>query len=208
MNDTTLIGPNRDLVFKFHMGVNCTNYQNYIRYVTGKPLQTYLVTMEDDTHGIFHFTLGGVGGDVAALAVKVLMGKYGFTDSNVAALAISAQHFYKKNLAMSQDYPVNCTTNPWQDYELVNKAKPGSRLGPTCDFADAYYADEDSLTGLVEYFFNYDTDYLDYVVDRVQSLEFEDKKAVMQIIANMFPFDGDLAGSSAGETIDFTSFYT
>jgi hypothetical protein len=69
IEDVATLGTMMPQVFKFHKGVNCTNYKQFMSYIQGRSLETYLVSMEDDTDGIFHFTLGGVGGDVAAVAI-------------------------------------------------------------------------------------------------------------------------------------------
>jgi hypothetical protein len=199
IEDVATLGTMMPQVFKFHKGVNCTNYKQFMSYIQGRSLETYLVSMEDDTHGIFHFTLGGVGGDVAAVAIDTLRAcPYNFTDSNIAALAVSAQHYFKKNLANSETYPLDCTTNPWKNYELRTSALPNSEGGPSCPFDDSFFLDEESLSDLVVKFFNFDVDDADRVVDRVQNLTFADKKSTMEIIAGMFPYDGDLAGASAG----------
>ena len=186
-------------VFTFHMGVNCTDYDTFFNYIDGKPVQTFLHAAEDDTHGKFHFTFGGVGGPQADASVQSLINVYNLSYSNIAALTISAQHFYKKYLALSHTYPVLCTDNPWQNGVLQSSAIPGYEGGPQCDFDKSYYLTESSLDGLIALFFNYDPDSTDYVALRITSMQFEDKKAVMKIVANMFPYDGDLAGSGAGE---------
>ena len=198
INDTNDIGPSRDTVFKFHMGVNCTDYRTFFKFINGKSLERYLISMEDDTHGIFHFTLGGVGGDNAAFTTNMLIANYGFTASNIAALSVSAQHFFKKHLALSHDDPVNCSSNPWQDNKLFATALPGAVGGPLCDFSDRFYESEYTVSGLVTYFFNYDPDEADSVVSRITSFGIEDQQIIMRAIANMFPVDGDLAGSGAG----------
>ena len=195
------MGASRNDVFKFHMGVGCTNYELFFNYVKAKSLQVYLISMEDDTHGLFHFTLGGVGGDQADAAAGVLQSTYQFTASNLAALSVSAQHFFKKHLALSHDDPVNCTANPWQDSKLMTRAMPGQAKGPQCDFSDRYYESNDTMADLITYFFNYDPDTDDSVIARVSALSLDDQKACMKIIGNMFPIDGDLAGSGAGETL-------
>lgn len=187
------------MVFKFHKGVNCTNYAMFMSYMQGRSLETYLVSMEDDTHGIFHFTLGGVGGDVAQVAVNKLRDKYNFSDSNIAALAVSAQHYFKRNLANSQVYPLSCSANPWQNYELTTTAEANSVGGPSCHFDSSFYMNEETLSALVLKFFVFDVDMTDFIVDRVQNLTFADKKDVMELISGMSPYDGDLAGASAGD---------
>lgn len=199
IEDVAVVGKMMPQVFKFHKGVNCTNYKEFMTYIQGRSLETYLVSMEDDIHGIFHFTLGGVGGDVAAVAIDLLRAcPYNFTDSNIAALAVSAQHYFKKNLANSKTFPMVCTSDPWKNYELRTTAHANEEGGPSCHFDSSYYLDSDALSALVTKFFNFDVDETDRVVDRVQNLAFADKKSVMEIIAGMFPYDGDLAGASAG----------
>ena len=197
INDSSVI-VERDVVFKYHMGVTCNDYTGFFSQVNGQPLETYLNKMEDDTHGIFHFTFGGVGGDQAVNAVEVLMSQFNFTYSNVAALAISAQPFFKKHLAIAKKTPVNCTTHPWQNEFLTTASGPGEYGGPTCDFAASYYDTEESLDELISYFFKIDPDRTDTVVNHILTLEYSDKAVLMKVVANMFPFDGDLAGSGAG----------
>ena len=199
INNTNDIGANRDTVFRFHMGVNCSDYHKFFSFINGKSLEKYLITTEDDTHGIFHFTLGGVGGDNAAFTTNLLIANYGFSASNIAALSVSAQHFFKKHLALSHDDPVNCSANPWRDNKLFATALPGAEGGPLCDFSDRFYETSNTLSGLVTYFFNYDPDADDSLVSRITSYNEDDQRIIMQAIANMFPIDGDLAGSGAGE---------
>jgi hypothetical protein len=77
-----------------------------------------LNTIEDEAHGFLHFTLGDVGGNVVMMAVKSPMEDYGFSYSNIASLAISAQAFFKidiiikKLLAIKFYHRVNCTADP------------------------------------------------------------------------------------------------
>ena len=198
INDTTIIGHNRDVVFKYHMGVRCDDYATFFEEVKSMPLETYLFQIEDNTHGIFHFTYGGVGGPQATATIATLVSDYNFTYSNIAALTINAQPFFKKYLAVDRPWPVNCTDHPWQNYSMVTSALPAQIGGPSCDFSDEYYVDEESLGGLIDFFFTADPDIDDPIKDHVNSLEYETRKEVMQLIANMFPYDGDLAGAGAG----------
>ena len=188
------------------MGVTCIDYENFFSQVNKQPLQTYLNGMEDDTHGIFHFTFGGVGGDQAIDSIDKLRNTYGFSYSNIVALAISAQPFFKKYLAVLKQNPVNCTTHPWQNEMLVSSSAPGEFGGPSCDFAGVYYDTEDQLDNLISDFFLIDPDDYDPVVKHIQSFGYSDKSAVMKIVANLFPFDGDLAGSGAGIFYPFHIF--
>lgn len=202
INDSSII-TDRDVVFKYHMGVTCDDYTGFFSQVNGQPLETYLNKMEDDTHGIFHFTFGGVGGDQAVNAVELLMDQYNFSYSNVAALAISAQPFFKKHLAVAKQTPVNCTTHPWQNEFLTTASGPGEYGGPSCDFAESYYDTEDNLDELISYFFKIDPDHKDTVVNHINTLQYTDKAVLMKIVGNMFPFDGDLAGSGAGTKLSY-----
>ena len=202
INDTSIIGDSRDVVFKYHMGVRCDDYTKFFDDVKGQPLETYLMAIEDNTHGIFHFTFGGVGGPQALKSVATLVEDFGFSYSNVAALAISAQPFFKKWLAVpSATYqPVNCTTQPWQNYTLLSSVAPAEEGGPSCDFMAKYFVDEDATDGLVTYFFDIDPDTDDPVQVHLLSLTLTERRDALHVIANMFPYDGDLAGSGAGET--------
>lgn len=198
INDTTVIGIQRDVVFKYHMGVRCDDYDSFFDAVRNQPLETYLDTIEDNTHGIFHFTYGGVGGEQAINTVTTLVNQYNFSYSNIAALAINAQPFFKKYLAVNHQWPVNCTSKPWQNFSMVSPSYPAEVDGPSCDFADVYYVGEDSLSELVEFFFKADPDIDDSIRAHLYSLDFQDRKIAMKLIANMFPYDGDLAGAGAG----------
>ena len=201
INDTNVIG-SRDLVFKYHMGVHCIDYENFFKRVKGEPLSTYLTAIEDDTHGIFHFTLGGIGGDSVVAATEILMKDYGFSWSNIAALSVSAQPFFKTNLAVvSTEAPVNCTDDPWQNNMLMTgpESTLGSSDGPQCEFNYTFYKDEESLDLLITKFFTVDPVQDDSVSDHLATLSFEERSQVMKIIANMFPVDGDLAGAGAGK---------
>jgi hypothetical protein len=198
INDTTIIGHQRDVVFKYHMGVKCDDYASFFDAVKNQPLEIYLFQIEDNTHGIFHFTYGGVGGGQAIATVNTLVKDYNFSYSNIAALTINAQPFFKKYLAVDRPWPVNCTSKPWQNFSMVSAGFPAEIDGPSCDFADDYYIDEDSLTSLVDFFFIADPDIDDPVKDHVNSLDLESRKIAMRLIANMFPYDGDLAGAGAG----------
>ena len=199
MGDVSLMGNSSHLVFKPHGGVVCSDFSSFYGSVKGKPLQTYLIKIEDGTHGTFHFTFGGVGGNAAMEAVNSLIDNYGFTYSNIGSLAVSAQAFYKKYLALSKDDPVNCTANPWQNNALRSTAEPGQIGGPSCDFADKYYKNDTTLMELVEYFFFSDLDQNDRVKTRLANLEFTERAKAMKVVANMFPYDGDLAGAGAGK---------
>lgn len=200
IESVSLLKTNSHLVFKPHGGVSCEDWAIFFGSVKGSPLQTYLNTIEDETHGTIHFTFGGVGGDGAIATVKTLMEDYGFTYSNIVSLAVSAQAFNKRSLATSLDLPINCTADPWQNKALTTTVDPGQLGGPTCDFADMYYRNETTVTDLVKYFFFSDVDKDDHVKTRIAALEFSDRVKVMKLVANMFPYDGDLAGSGAGKS--------
>ena len=201
INNDSVVGPSVDLVFKAHRGVTCDDFTQFFTMVKYQPLEDYLMAIEDGTHGTFHFTFGGVGGAPAAKAIDLLMNSYNFSYSNIGSLAISAQSFNKKHLAQMITKPLTCSTSPWQSYTLTSSALPGEAGGPNCTFVDTCYADEDGVDELIDDFFKSDVDPLDSVKSRIAGLTFEDKKAVMEIVANMFPYDGDLAGSGAGEII-------
>jgi hypothetical protein len=206
-----------DLVYKHHLGVHCEDFAVFFRNCKDQPLETYLNRMEDDTHGMLHFTFGGVGGDHAVATVATLQNIYGFSPENVVALDVSAQAFTKFYLAMNvadfnergqssgKVFPLNCTTNPWQDNELTSSLLPGELNGPQCDFANSLYDSDTTLNQLVELFFPFPA-IGDSISTRIQSLEFDDKRAVMQLIANMFPYYGEMAGSGAGEQVSDFSF--
>ena len=182
------------------MGIGCSKYTKFFKNVRGDPLQTYLLNMEDDTHGIFHFTFAGVGGDKAYAAVETLINTYGFSYSNIGALTVSAQHYFKKQLAGEiANFPVNCTVDPWQGNQLMSAAIPGDVDGPTCDFAETYYDTETTLDTLVASFVNFDPDETDLITRRLQGMSFAERAGAMKTIANMFPIDGDLASSGGGE---------
>lgn len=199
IEDYTDYGVNKDAVYKMHMGVVCDDYTKFFEMNNGKSFETFLLAIENDTHGIFHFTFGGVGGKMAAAAVKKLMNDFGFSVSNIGTLASTAQPFFKKNLALSHEYPVNCTATSWNGNLLVNSdAAPGEALGPSCDFSDEFYESEDALSGLIDWFFQFDLDRDDHVATRLAEMSFDDRKEAMRTIGGMFPYDGDLAGSGAG----------
>ena len=195
----SLLGNFSHRVFKPHSGVVCDDWTLFFGLVKGNPLQTYLDAIEDGTHGTFHFTFGGVGGNVAMATVKSLMEDYGFSYSNIASLAVSAQAFFKKVLASNKDHRVNCSADPWQNYALTTTADPGQIGGPSCDFADTYYHNDTTLTDLVNYFFLSDVDQNDKAKTRLANLEFTERAKAMKLISNMFPYDGDLAGAGGGK---------
>lgn len=199
INNDSVVGPSVDLVFKAHRGVSCDDFTQFFTMVKYQPLENYLIAIEDGTHGTFHFTFGGVGGPPAAAAIDMLMNTYNFSYSNIGSLAISAQSFNKKHLAQMNTKPLACSASPWQSYALTSSARPGEAGGPNCTFVDACYADEDGIDELIDDFFKSDVDPFDSVKTRIARLTFEEKIDVMEIIANMFPYDGDLAGSGAGE---------
>jgi hypothetical protein len=199
IEDYTDYGVNKDAVYKMHMGVVCDDYTKFFEFNSGKSFETFLLAIENDTHGIFHFTFGGVGGTMAAAAVKRLMNDFGFTVSNIGTLASTAQPFFKKNLALSHEYPLNCTATAWNGNLLVNsEAFPGDALGPQCDFADEFYESEEAMSELISWFFQFDLDRDDHVVSRLANLTWVERQDAMKTIGNMFPYDGDLAGSGAG----------
>ena len=76
---------------------------------------------------------------------------------------------------------------------------PGELGGPQCDFIDSYYTSEAKVNELIQMFFRTDPSPHDSIRTRVLSLSVEKRIEVMKIIANMFPFDGDLAGSAAAQ---------
>jgi hypothetical protein len=195
----SLLGNFSHGVFQPHGGVVCDDWTFFFGLVKSNPLQTYLNTIEDETHGTFHFTFGGVGGNVAMATVKSLMEDYGFSYSNIVSLAVCAQAFNKRSLATSLDWPINCTSDPWQNYALTTTADPGQLGGPSCDFADSYYSNDTTLTDLVNVFFFADNNRIDKVKERLANLEFAERVKAMKLIANMFPYDGDLAGAGGGK---------
>jgi hypothetical protein len=195
-----------DVYYKHHEGVQCDDLSLFFANSKNQPLQTYLITMEDDTHGLVHFTFGGVGGDHAYATTTILQATYGFAAADVIALEVSAQAFFKEYLAQDvADYneftglafPLNCTADPWQDNELASHYLPGEPNGPSCDFIDSYYESDDALNEIIDLFFP--ELYTDTTTLKVKSLEFDDKSAVLKLIANLFPYYGEMASSSAGK---------
>jgi hypothetical protein len=76
---------------------------------------------------------------------------------------------------------------------------PGEANGPQCDFIESYYQDEASVNQLISMFFRTDPSPHDSVRTRILSMSWEKRVEVMKLIANMFPYDGDLAGSGAAQ---------
>jgi hypothetical protein len=198
----------REVVYKYHMGVQCTDYAQFFSSVKRQSLTNYLMLMEDDTHGIFHFTFGGVGGDRAVSTIHTLIDEYGFSYSNAMALAVSAQPFFKIYLASNPAhyerggklYPLNCTRYAWEykaGEDTTTLGMPGEAAGPQCDFIESYYESETTVNDLIQEFFRTDPSPHDSVRTRVLALSLDKRIEVMKLIANMFPYDGDLAGSGA-----------
>ena len=207
MSNISIIGENADVVYANHMGVTCIDYKVFFNDVKNKPLYEYLILMEDNTHGIFHFTFGGVGGDPANAAVENLVNNYDFSYSNIAALAISAQPYFKKNLALSKSSPVNCTSDPWQNSVLTTNATVLDVGGPSCSFIDDFFETKSSVDILLNDFFAQDPDRSDPAVDHIETFSVKKRETIMQIIANMFPYDGDLAGAGAGTWTLILNYY-
>ena len=42
------------VVYKYHMGVQCSDYGQFFSSIKRKPLSNYLMLMEDDTHGDYN----------------------------------------------------------------------------------------------------------------------------------------------------------
>ena len=77
--------------------------------------------------------------------------------------------------------------------------QPGEPGGPQCDFISSYYESEAKVNELIGMFFRTDPSPHDSIRQRVLAMPFEQRVEVMKVIANMFPFDGDLAGSGAAQ---------
>jgi hypothetical protein len=189
--------------FKYYGGVTCKSYESFIGKIKGQGLSSYLTYAEGDIHGIVHFTIGGHGGQNAGKVIQQLRDSYGFDDTSVVMLALSAQTFFKYYLAQNSVhferqggvFPLTCSELPWQNNKLVSAAEPGEDGGPTCTFSDDYLADEDSLNELVDMFFSQDINGKTKGI--INSLEFDERVSVMKLIGGMFQYDGDMDGSGA-----------
>jgi hypothetical protein len=194
-----------DVIFLYYEGVTCDDYTTFVEEFKDQSLSYFLQHTEDDVHGIIHFTFGGQGGTHANSVVDTLRNDYGFTDNYVALLALSAQSFFKFYMAISAEttpgggYPLNCTADPWQDGVLTTSIDAGETGGPTCVFVDDYMSDEDGLNELITKFFSIDPDTDNSVVQYLNTFEYDDRKAIMELLPSFFPFDGEMAGSGAGK---------
>jgi hypothetical protein len=56
---------------KSYTGVKCSDYQTFATTIKDKPMKVFLLGLENDIHGSFHFTLGGQGGPHAYKQVSL-----------------------------------------------------------------------------------------------------------------------------------------
>jgi hypothetical protein len=103
------------------------------------------------------------GGDVAYEHDQYLQATYNLTDKDIVTIAQSAQTFFKYYVAIEPQsfeneyghpYPLNCSSNPWQDYTLSTDAAPGEEGGPTCQCDNYYYYNTTTINYLMGYFFD------------------------------------------------------
>ncbi len=197
---------------QYYSGVTCDDYSDFITYfAVNKSLASYLLSAEDQIHGIIHFTFGGAGGDYADAQDQLLTDKYNFTDEYRVVVTQSAQTFFKKFIVTNPEayetnfgvpFPLNCSSNPWSDGILSTTAYPGEEGGPSCTCNSNYLVDDDSMQILIEAYFSM---FLDpkqgqnAVVQYIEGLALEDKRAVMTILCGRMQFDGEMAGSGAAQ---------
>jgi hypothetical protein len=55
-----------------YSGVHCADYKSFLSKMSGKSWGDFLLGLEDDVHGKFHFTLGGQGGPYCYSQVRLM----------------------------------------------------------------------------------------------------------------------------------------
>ena len=179
----------------FYMGSDCAEYQSFVKkYAVGQTFQTYLTESEDNVHGKVHFTIGGAGGTKAKAVDDLLKAKFGWTDDDIMFISRGSQAVYKSFIPRKwvATNPLSCTADPWQGGALAASATaaPGEVGGPSCTCDPQYMTTEDQLAALIGFYAIRNANF-------VYGLDFEERKAAMQLVCSRMAFDGDMASSGA-----------
>jgi len=179
----------------FYMGSDCTEYQSFVKkYAVGQTFQTYLTESEDNVHGKVHFTIGGAGGTKAKAVDDLLKSKFGWTDDDIMFISRGSQAVYKSFIPRKwvATNPLSCTADPWSSSAatLATAAAPGEADGPSCTCDPQYMTTEDQLTALIGFYAIRNANF-------IYGLDFEERKAAMQLVCSRMAFDGDMASSGA-----------
>lgn len=201
-----------DDVLTYYRGVSCDDYSKFTKQMVDQTMATYLLGVEDSTHGNFHFTVAGAGGDFANSQNDILRSKYGFDDNDIVNLAKASQTFFKYYVTIGivnkvesiDEYnalPIYCTgvTPVTSDSGEITYPNPGDSNGPSCYVNPALSSSDDGLNSVMNnYFRNWQDDNPEMVTrDKITSLSYEDKLEVVNMLVGRFLFDGDMAGSGA-----------
>ena len=184
-------------VLKPYTGSNCEDMKIFFAgYAVDQPLYVYLEGTEDNVHGYVHFTLGGTGGDRSAEIDATLREKYQLSNTHMFYIAEASHKFVKSYLAgitYTYENPIVCTGDPWSDGKLTTTKNPGEQGGPSCKCNTYYFASEEKLDTLIDLYFNHFMP----ADDSILNLDFDTKKAIMELACQRMSYEGDLAGSGA-----------
>eukprot|EP00595_Chromulina_sp_UTEXLB2642_P000476 CAMPEP_0196761180 /NCGR_PEP_ID=MMETSP1095-20130614/338_1 /TAXON_ID=96789 ORGANISM="Chromulina nebulosa, Strain UTEXLB2642" /NCGR_SAMPLE_ID=MMETSP1095 /ASSEMBLY_ACC=CAM_ASM_000446 /LENGTH=426 /DNA_ID=CAMNT_0042110397 /DNA_START=767 /DNA_END=2047 /DNA_ORIENTATION=+ len=196
-------------ITNYYDGVDCDDYADFIDEITDQSLYTLLSDVEDDVHGKVHFTLGGSGGSHCVKTDEYLTNTYDFEWKDMIVIAQSSQRFFKEVIGtkdywdisgLDMIYPLDCSSNPWNNGQLTTTIGPGEDGGPSCTCNSYYLQDSEKLLQLINTYFS------DWVgsdskqaetLDLIYSLSFEQQVDVMTQLCGRFQFEGDLTGSGA-----------
>lgn len=199
-------------ILTYYDGIDCEDYHKFIKQMKGKSSNDFLSKVEDESHGNFHFTVAGAGGDHANSANDYLREKYDFDDNDLVVLARAGQKFFKYQLTLAlifikrpghvvQTLPVICTNAPWdpKTETLSVSEMPGEVGGPSCVLNPNLAEDEDSVNSILDELFkdwtNVDPEY--ETKQRFLDLDFSSRVDALSTYISRFQFDGDMASSAA-----------
>ena len=102
-------------------------------------------------------------------------------------------------LSQPKSFPRYRSANPWQNDSLTTTARPGEVGGPSCACSSEFLSSESQFQSLVSDFFRDISSHTNKVVAylRDTSIDFEDRKRLMNLICGRMQYDGDMAGSGA-----------
>jgi hypothetical protein len=197
----------------FYNGVTCSDYNTFINEMKDKPLEMFLKDVEDGTHGYFHFTIAGTGGDFAQSTNDEFRDTYSFTDANIVVTDDSSHDFFKNYVTWQKTYAddssvvkyLNCTNDAWDPITqtLKTTANPGEADGPTCSCNSAVLSSETDMNTMLETLYKDWIDDDDSVAqeyetyDKVMSLSTTEKAAYLSSLCSRYLIEGDLAGSGS-----------
>ena len=205
-NNADRLGDVRDDAAKYgypYTGVTCDDYATFFNMAKGLSTMEASYQMEYLTHGPIHLAFGGGGGDMCAANDDILRERFGFADWNLPYFTKWIHNFMKTEgpWLFAESPKSDAPTSLWNCSEFPAKTHGIEKIAVSmldieefgsieCDAPQEFYKSEDKIDEWLNSAINSEKFGID-------EFSIEDKKALMQTLANRHQFDGEMITSAA-----------